>query len=73
MTLRERNSGDLLEISGYFWKTCALHAAVRLEVFSIIGGGPLFPALFSLNMLLSAENGQAYPKNQIMESVTADY
>lgn len=31
------NPGKLLEISGYFWKTCVLHAAVKLDVFSIIG------------------------------------
>ena len=31
------NPGELLEISGYFWKTCALHAAVKLEVFTIVG------------------------------------
>jgi hypothetical protein len=27
--------------------------------------GPLFPALFSLNMLLGTENGQSYSKKQI--------
>lgn len=27
--------------------------------------GPLFPALFSLNMLVNTENGQAYSENQI--------
>jgi SAM-dependent methyltransferase len=31
------NPGELLEISGYFWKTCALHAAVKLDVFTVIG------------------------------------
>ena len=31
------NPGELLEISGYFWKTCALHAAVKLDVFTAIG------------------------------------
>lgn len=29
--------------------------------------GPLFPALFSLNMLLGTENGQAYAETQIMD------
>jgi SAM-dependent methyltransferase len=29
--------------------------------------GPLFPALFSLNMLLGTRHGQAYGENQIME------
>ena len=29
--------GNLIEISGGYWKTCALHAAVKLDVFTIIG------------------------------------
>jgi len=29
--------GELLEISGYFWKTCVLHTAVKLDVFTLIG------------------------------------
>jgi len=31
------NSGKLLNISGSYWEACALHAGVRLEVFSLIG------------------------------------
>ena len=31
------NPAELLEISGYFWKTCVLHAAVKLDVFTVIG------------------------------------
>ena len=38
MSPREWKSGDLLELSAYFWKTCTLHAAVKLDVFSKIGG-----------------------------------
>ncbi|NNL78494.1 MAG: SAM-dependent methyltransferase [Desulfobacterales bacterium] len=41
MKPREWNPGELLEISGYFWKTCALHAAVKLDVFTGIGDGRL--------------------------------
>jgi SAM-dependent methyltransferase len=29
--------GSLLEISGYYWKTCTLHAAVKLDIFTVIG------------------------------------
>jgi predicted O-methyltransferase YrrM len=29
--------GTLLELSGYFWKTCTLHAAVKLDVFTAVG------------------------------------
>jgi len=31
------NPGELLELSGYFWKTCTLHAAVKLDVFTCLG------------------------------------
>ena len=37
MAKREWHPGELLELSGYFWKTCTLHAAVKLDVFSLIG------------------------------------
>ena len=33
--------GQLLELSGGYWKTCALHAAVKLDLFSVIGSGQL--------------------------------
>jgi hypothetical protein len=33
------NPGKLLELSGGYWKTCALHTAVKLDVFEIIGDG----------------------------------
>jgi predicted O-methyltransferase YrrM len=34
---REWNPGQLIEMSGYFWKTATLHAAVKLDVFTAIG------------------------------------
>jgi len=39
MAIRQWNPGDLLEISGFYWKTALLHAAVKLDVFSVIGDG----------------------------------
>ena len=33
----EWNPGKLLELSGYYWKTCTLHAAVKLDVFTCLG------------------------------------
>lgn len=33
------NPGTLLETSGYYWRTCTLHAAVRLDIFTLIGTG----------------------------------
>jgi len=31
------NPGSLLELSGYYWKTCVLHSAVKLDIFTTIG------------------------------------
>jgi len=31
------NPGSLLELSGYYWKTCVLHTAVKLDIFTAIG------------------------------------
>jgi SAM-dependent methyltransferase len=38
------NPGKLLELSGYYWKTCALHAAVKLDVFSALNPAALSAA-----------------------------
>jgi hypothetical protein len=37
MSPSEWNPGRLLQISGIYWQTCALHAAVKLGVFSALG------------------------------------
>jgi hypothetical protein len=37
MTKPKWHPGELLELSGYFWKTCTLHAAVKLDVFTCLG------------------------------------
>ena len=37
MADRQWHPGELLEISGNYWKTCTLHAAVKLDVFTAIG------------------------------------
>lgn len=29
--------GSLLEMSGYYWKTCTLHAGVSLDIFTLLG------------------------------------
>ncbi|MBW2583593.1 MAG: SAM-dependent methyltransferase, partial [Deltaproteobacteria bacterium] len=41
MTTRVWNPGELLEISGFFWKTCVLQTAVKMDVFTVIGDGRL--------------------------------
>jgi len=37
MTSKQWNPAELLEISGFYWKTAALHAAVKLDVFTLVG------------------------------------
>ncbi|MFH2058763.1 MAG: methyltransferase [Pseudomonadota bacterium] len=41
MTPFNWNPGTLLEMSGYYWKTCTLHAGVKLDVFTVIGSDAL--------------------------------
>ena len=38
---KDWHPGTLLELSGYYWKTCTLHAAVKLDIFTIIGSKTL--------------------------------
>jgi len=35
------NPGTLLGLSGQYWKTCTLHAAVKLDIFTTIGDGAM--------------------------------
>ncbi len=37
MTSRKPNPGQLLEISGAYWKSCTLHAGVKLGIFTVLG------------------------------------
>ncbi|MDA8414286.1 MAG: methyltransferase [Desulfobacteraceae bacterium] len=39
---------DLLQLSGGYWSTCALHAGVKLDVFSALDGSPMTAAEFAL-------------------------
>ncbi len=36
MAAREWTPGEILELTGAYWRTCALHASVRLDIFSVI-------------------------------------
>ncbi len=65
MTAREWNPGELLEISGFFWKTCVLQAAVKMDVFTVIGGGRLTAAEFS-QKIDGAEKGVARLLNALV-------
>jgi predicted O-methyltransferase YrrM len=40
MDSKEWNPGKLLEISGSYWKSCTLHAGVKLGIFTLIGDRP---------------------------------
>jgi len=40
MQTDQMNPGNLFEISGYYWKTCTLHAAVKLDLFTALGSRP---------------------------------
>lgn len=37
MNSQEWNPGKILEVSGAYWMTCALHAAVKLDIFTVVG------------------------------------
>lgn len=39
MKAKEWAPGEILELSGSYWRTCALHAGVRLGIFGVIDGG----------------------------------
>jgi SAM-dependent methyltransferase len=38
---KDWHPGTLLALSGYYWKTCTLHAAVKLDIFTLIGNDTL--------------------------------
>jgi SAM-dependent methyltransferase len=40
MATTEWTIPDLLQLSGGYWSTCALHAGVRLDIFSVLEGRP---------------------------------
>lgn len=39
--MRQWTASSLIALSGQYWESCALQAAVRLDVFSPLAGGPL--------------------------------
>ena len=41
MNIQNWNPGTLLELSGHYWKTCTLHASVKLDIFTTIGDGSM--------------------------------
>jgi len=37
----EWNPGRLLQVSGSYWETCTLHAAVKVDLFTLLGDDSL--------------------------------
>jgi SAM-dependent methyltransferase len=66
MATAELNPAELLEISGYFWKTCALHAAVKLDVFTVIGDDQLSSEEISQKL-----NGAQKGVERLLNALTA--
>ena len=66
MTTRVWNPGDLLEISGFFWKTAVLHAAVKLDLFTVIGD-----AQFSAAEMVEKLNGSKKGVQRLLNALVA--
>ncbi len=46
--------GTLLEMSGYYWKTCTLHAGVNLDIFTLLGTDALSGETLAKSLTLAA-------------------
>ena len=66
MASEQMNPGELLEISGYFWKTGVLHTAVKLDVFTLIGDKQLTAAQISHKL-----NGAQRGVERLLDALTA--
>ena len=60
------NPGELLETSGYFWKTCVLHTAVKLDVFTLIGDKQITAGQISHKL-----NGAQRGIERLLDALTA--
>ena len=60
------NPGELLEISGYFWKTCTLQTAVRLNVFTFIGDEQV-----TIGQISKKLNGAQRGLERLLDALTA--
>jgi ubiquinone/menaquinone biosynthesis C-methylase UbiE len=66
MSPKEWKPWDLLELSGYFWRTCALHAGVKLGIFSELG-----PEGQTAEQVAGRVNGSADGVERLMNALTA--
>ncbi len=62
----DSNPGMLLEMSGYYWKTCTLHAGVKLDVFTVIGEDALTGRAAAEKL-----NGDADGVTRLLNALTA--
>ena len=66
MNTQKWHPGTLLELSGYFWKTCTLHAAVKLDVFTAAGD-----QAFTAEELASKLNVDTNGLERLLNALTA--
>jgi hypothetical protein len=66
MMTQRWNPGELLELSGAFWRTCTLHAAVKIDVFSVIGDDQL-----SAEAIATKINGSLKGVERLLDALVA--
>ena len=54
MQKKEWTPGDLLQLSGGYWSACALHAGVKLDVFTPLANGPLTAQELAMSLEIDA-------------------
>ena len=57
MPVQEWNPGTLLELSGSYWQTCALHASVKLDIFTRLADRKLSTLELANEMAISDGRG----------------
>ena len=60
------DKGRLLETSGWYWKSCTLHAGVKLDIFTVIGDAPL-----SIEEIASAIKGDQKGVGMLLHALAA--
>ena len=60
------NPASLLELSGYYWKTCTLHAAVKLDIFTAIGDNAL-----AANVIAESIGADADATDRLLNALAA--
>lgn len=58
MVHRQWHPGELIELSGYYWKTFTLHAAVKLDVFTCLGDEQLASDAMAARLNVAPEGMQ---------------